>query len=162
MPRVTPATPSAETTPTAPPSEHEGERGDHPETARVSDGWWGYDEVEAYRLAASTQRGVLIDVSAIWCIPCVRMDRETFRDPQLRAQIISSFVPLRIDVSEETMANREQLRRYRVGRLPAIIFVDAAGRQLDRIDRYVDATALQQRVVLAARALPGSQSSPQR
>ena len=145
--------------------QHYAERGDYPETGVVkSDGWWEHNELDAYRTAASSQRGVLVDVSAVWCVPCVLMDRDVFSDPMVRARIASSFVPLRIDVSEETRANREQLQRYRIKRLPAVLLLDASGRVLDRIESYVDATDMQRRVARAAQRLvrlevPGPSSS---
>jgi thioredoxin-related protein len=128
--------------------------GDLPEMGMTDgDRWWRDDEVEAYQEAVSRDVGILVDFSAVWCMPCTALDREALADPRVRGEIDADFVPLKIDVSEETRANKEQLLRYRVYRLPAVIMLDARGQELGRIDHYMDVKAVRGRIAEAREAL---------
>lgn len=129
-------------------------RGDLPETGlRPPDAFWRLDERAAYREARELRRGVLIDFSASWCFPCVKLDRDTLADPLVRQTLSASFIPLKVDVTEESLTNREQIERYRVYRLPAVLLLDAQGRELDRIGEYIDASHFLARLSLAERKL---------
>lgn len=112
--------------------------GELPETGRLAvDGFWETDETLAATRARERGRGLLIDFYADWCDPCVKLDRNAFSDPEVRAQISARYVPLRIDVTEFTRTNREQLLRYEVDQLPAVLFFDPEGRLRQRLDEAV-------------------------
>ena len=115
------------------------EAGDLPEAAYFakSRGFWRHDEEDAVREAKRTGRGLLVSFWADWSVECTQLDESTLRDPTVRAEIFGDYVPLRIDVSEETRLGRVQLERYRVDHVPAIILLDVHGRELDRIDSFV-------------------------
>lgn len=124
------------------------EIGELPEAAYMNKarGFWRHDEVDAVREAKRTGRGILISFWADWSDECVRLDHDTLRDPDVRAAIFGKFVPLRIDVSEATRVGRRQLERYRVDHVPAIILLDAQGRELGRIDTYVSNEVMLSRI----------------
>ncbi len=127
-------------------------RGDLPDSALTPAlGLWRSDESRAWREARDTGRGVLVEFAAEWCMPCRLLETKTFNDEQVRAAMAADFVPLRIDVTEETMLGREQLERYKVVGLPAILVLDSEGKEIDRISHFVDATTLLRRLK-AARA----------
>jgi len=115
--------------------------GDFPETLQpLMIGMWHTDERTAWRVARSSNRGLVIDFRAEWCLPCMLLEHRTFADPEVKQRLVESFVPLRIDVTEETMAGRKQLDRFRIVSLPAVVILDANGNEIDRINRYVDAS----------------------
>jgi thiol:disulfide interchange protein len=121
--------------------------GDLPETGMVSaSGFWRGDEEMAWRQARASGRGLFVSFYASWCEACVRLERDTLADSDVRAAIRERFVPLRLDVSEETRNSREQLERYGVYQLPAIVVVDAAGKPIDRIDSYLSREAMLSRL----------------
>jgi thiol:disulfide interchange protein len=115
------------------------EAGDLPEDVYLKKphGFWLHDEQDAVREAKRTGRGLLVSFWADWSDECVQMDQQTLRVPAVRAEIFGGYVPLRIDVSEETRLGRNLLERYQVDHLPAIILLDDDGHELDRIGEYV-------------------------
>ena len=60
--------------------------------------------------------------------------------------LLEQFVPVRIDVTEETQANREQLQRYAIVSLPAVLVLDSHGRVVDRIDEFLSSDAFLSRL----------------
>ncbi len=112
--------------------------GDLPETGFApAHGFWRSDEHEAQREARAYGKGLLVSFFAEWCDECRRLERDTLRDPEIRRAVVNRFVPLRIDLTEETRENREQSERYAVSRVPSLLVLDASGRELYRFEAYV-------------------------
>ncbi len=111
-----------------------------PETGALAParGLWHTDEARAVGEARARGRGLVVDFSAEWCLPCMVLARDTLSDESVEAELFTHFVALRVDVTEETTASRELLSRYRVRGLPAIVVLDADGAELDRIGHYLD------------------------
>lgn len=137
--------------------------GDYPESMYLKKprGFWHHDEQGAVREAKESGRGLLVSFWASWCDVCRRLDDDTLRAPEVRAAIYGSFVPLRIDVSEETRLGRVLLERYRVDHVPAIIVLDDDGRERDRLDHYVSEDVMLERIARAKLA-PGDATNDAR
>jgi thiol:disulfide interchange protein len=58
---------------------------------------------------------ILIDFSAPWCVPCVRLEKETFADAKV-AGLLGRFLVVKIDPDDEP----ELARRYAVAGLPDV------------------------------------------
>ena len=112
--------------------------------------WWS-DEALALDRAKRTGRLLLVDFWASWCPPCRLLDATTLREPVVHAELRAGFVPVRLDVTEQTPLTRAQLALHGVDALPAMLVLDGAGRELDRIDSYLPADAFVARLQ-AARA----------
>src|SRR5262245_17096346 len=105
-------------------------RGDPPDIAvRRHHPLWRHDERKALAEARALGRGLVVDFWAEWCDACWRFERETYAVPELRRAMQERFVPLRIDVTEETFENREQLQRYAIVKLPTVLVLDSRGRE---------------------------------
>jgi hypothetical protein len=127
-------------------------RGDLPESAyHRPAAFWRRDEAAARREAQATRRGILVSFFAEWSDDCRQLEDDTLLSPEVRGAIRQGYVPLRIDVTEETRAGRELLERYRVDQLPAIILLDAQGHELDRINEFVTQEALLDRLAKSKR-----------
>lgn len=73
-----------------------------PEPARVQ--WRDVTtEVELSKLAAEAYaggRGLMLDVRADWCIPCLELERKTFTDSGVVDLLGRTFVVVRLDVTD--------------------------------------------------------------
>jgi thioredoxin:protein disulfide reductase len=88
------------------------------------------DELDT--LLRSPGRPVMLDFYADWCVSCKEMERFTFTDPAVAA-MMSRALLLKADVTANSAADRELLRRFRLFGPPGTIFFDGQGRELDDI-----------------------------
>jgi thiol:disulfide interchange protein DsbD len=78
----------------------------------------------------STDRPVLLDFYADWCVSCKELERFTFTDPQVQTRLADMLL-LRADVTANTSDNKDLLKRFRLFGPPGIIFFDAGGREIE-------------------------------
>ncbi len=79
------------------------------------------------RLAA-TDRPVMLDFYADWCVSCKEMERFTFSDARV-AERMSQMLLLKADVTANTDEHKALLKRFGLFGPPGIIFFDAAGKE---------------------------------
>jgi thiol:disulfide interchange protein DsbD len=95
----------------------------------------------ARQLAATPGRPAILDFYADWCVSCKEMDDTTWRDAGLRSRL-TGFTLLRADVTQNSDAHGDLLRRFGLYGPPGIILFDGAGRERGRIVGYIDANGL--------------------
>lgn len=123
------------------------EPGDLPDEVRPhADPLWHDDYATTKAEAQRTQRPMLVLFAADWCVPCRLLEADTLSDPRVRERLATHLVVLRIDVTEETHANREQQSRFRVRGLPTLVFLDPDGQPLDRLEGYISSSAFLARI----------------
>jgi thiol:disulfide interchange protein DsbD len=98
---------------------------------------WETDEAAALARARAEDKGVMIDFRSEWCAPCKELDARTFADPAVIAHIAPRYVPLKIDLTEDTAEDQAIMQRYRVELLPTVLFVDADGTERGRIGEFL-------------------------
>lgn len=106
---------------------------------------WLHDLEEAQAQASQQERDLLIDFSAVWCAPCEEMEKTTFSDPDTVRFLSERFIPLKLDVSEQTDADKVLMDRFFVKVLPALLVVRGE-EVLLAIDTYVGPEELQKRL----------------
>lgn len=84
-------------------------------------------ELDAAVLAAGG-RPVMLDFYADWCVSCKEMERFTFADPVV-GQRLSGALLLKADVTANSPADRELLKRFKLFGPPGTIFFDVNGRE---------------------------------
>ena len=84
---------------------------------------------ELDNLLANTNRPVMLDFYADWCVSCIEMEKFTFSDPAVAAQM-SQLLLVQADVTKNTDEDRALLKRFNLFGPPGIIFFDAQGQQL--------------------------------
>lgn len=79
------------------------------------------------RLAA-TDRPVMLDFYADWCVSCKEMERFTFSDARV-AERMGRMLLLKADVTANNEDHKALLKRFGLFGPPGIIFFDAAGKE---------------------------------
>lgn len=82
---------------------------------------WLHDEAKAVRQSRTTGKPMLIDFRADWCSACKMLDRHTWADPVVQGEIKARFVPLSLDLSDESAATGPLAKRYGVSGLPTVV-----------------------------------------
>lgn len=91
---------------------------------------------EGLRRAATEDRLVLADVSAIWCSSCRSFDRKVLADPQVRDLIDERFVFVRLEY--ESDEGRAFSERHGISGFPRLVVLDATGRLVARLPTVYD------------------------
>jgi thiol:disulfide interchange protein DsbD len=68
----------------------------------------------------------VIDFYADWCMPCKELDRETFSDRRVAAEL-DRFVRLKADLTKPENALAKQ---YAIVGVPTLVFLDGAGKEV--------------------------------
>lgn len=117
-----------------------------------------YSVSELDILLSSTDKPVMLDFYADWCVSCIEMERFTFSNP-LVAQKMSQMLLIQADVTKNTPEGRELLKRFKLFGPPGIIFFNANGTQMtdNRVIGFKNAQqfgAVLDRVLVAGAARP--------
>ncbi|MDO8350353.1 MAG: protein-disulfide reductase DsbD [Gallionella sp.] len=81
------------------------------------------------RLATAGGKTVMLDFYADWCVSCKEMERFTFSDPAVQAKLNSAIV-LQADVTANSAADKELLKRFGLYGPPGILFFDAKSQEM--------------------------------
>ncbi|WP_417439042.1 protein-disulfide reductase DsbD [Idiomarina sp.] len=89
---------------------------------------------------AESDRWVMIDLYADWCVACKEFEQYTFSDEQVQAQF-QEFKLIQADVTRNNAQDVEILSRYKVLGLPTILFFDTEGNERSeyRVTGYMNA-----------------------
>ncbi len=110
--------------------------------------WWGMPSGEmaqgsgiswqpcseaALDQAKGSNRPVVIDFFADWCIPCKELDRSSFSDQQV-IQLSKDFVMLKADVTRGSSPEvKSLLEQYSIRGVPTIVFIGPDGREQENL-----------------------------
>jgi len=72
---------------------------------------------------------VMLDFYADWCVSCKEMEAFTFSDPRVKEKF-ERMLLLQADVTANSAADKELLKRYSLFGPPGIIFFDEQGREI--------------------------------
>jgi thiol:disulfide interchange protein DsbD len=98
----------------------------------------------------SPGRPVMLDFYADWCVSCKEMEAFTFSDARVREKL-GGMLLLQADVTANSDADKQLLKRYSLFGPPGIIFFDAQGREIKglRVVGYQDADRFLKALALA-------------
>ncbi len=82
------------------------------------------DELDA--ILASTDRPVMLDFYADWCVSCIQMEKLTYSDPEVASRM-GKMQLVQADVTENSPEHRALLKRFNLFGPPGIIFFDEQG-----------------------------------
>ncbi|MEM1411395.1 MAG: protein-disulfide reductase DsbD [Pseudomonadota bacterium] len=72
----------------------------------------------------------MLDFYADWCVECIRMERNTFPEPEVQA-LLGQMQPLKADVTENDDVDQALMREYGIIGPPGILFFDRDGREME-------------------------------
>ena len=84
---------------------------------------WLHDEAKAVRQSRITGKALLIDFRADWCSACKMLDKHTWADPAVQDEVKARFVPLSLDMSDESAATGRLAKRYEIAGLPTVVIM---------------------------------------
>jgi len=85
---------------------------------------WSDWSDDAFERAKRESKPVLLDISAVWCHWCHRLDQDTYSVPDIAEYVEANFVPIRVDTDKRPDINR----RYNLGGWPTTAFLTPEGR----------------------------------
>lgn len=86
-------------------------------------------ELESILSTPSTNKIVMLDFYADWCVSCKEMEKLTFSDPRVQEKF-SNMVLLQADVTANNGDDKALLKRFRLFGPPGIIFFDQSGKEI--------------------------------
>jgi thiol:disulfide interchange protein DsbD len=91
-------------------------------------------------LAAAPGKTVMLDFYADWCVSCKEMEKFTFSDARVQAELAGMLL-LQADVTANDEHDKAMLKRFGLFGPPGIIFFDRAGTEIPhtRVIGYQDA-----------------------
>jgi thiol:disulfide interchange protein len=100
--------------------------------------FWRESESVAFDDAGASGRHVIVVFGAEWCPPCRKIE-QIMNDETVLSLISVSFVPLHFDITKMSDYDELLQAKYHVPVLPAVIFMDATGRELGRWNKNLSA-----------------------
>ena len=89
---------------------------------------WIRSVSEGLALAKETGKPAFIDFYADWCAPCHEMDKTTFVDERVIAEL-AGFVSIKADVSQTSSPGQSAATKYGVQAIPTYVFIDTKGKK---------------------------------
>ncbi|MCG8708782.1 protein-disulfide reductase DsbD [Brenneria sp. 4F2] len=89
---------------------------------------------------AASQRPVMLDLYADWCVACKEFEKYTFANSEVQRHL-SRMTLLQADVTENRAEQSNMLKQLQVLGLPTILFFDAQGKEIpgSRVTGFMDA-----------------------
>jgi thioredoxin:protein disulfide reductase len=88
------------------------------------DGFFVHNYAQAEKLAKQSQKGILIDFYADWCLPCHEWDDNVWSQKDVQAKLNQDFIALKIDCTTESDECKQAIEKFRIIGWPTILFLD--------------------------------------
>jgi thioredoxin-related protein len=96
---------------------------------------WRTDLRRAAIEARAQDRLLWVQFTGSWCPNCVRLERESFADPQVVSRARSFFVPVKLQSDQ----HEDLVERFGLSGIPATVLINPSGEVIARHEGYVNA-----------------------
>ncbi|MDP6418147.1 MAG: cytochrome c biogenesis protein CcdA [Candidatus Krumholzibacteria bacterium] len=102
---------------------------------------WIWNEKEAFALARSEGKPLMMDFWAEWCAACNELDHKSYSREEILL-LAEDFVPLKMDMTRKSPENEAILKQYGVRGMPTVIFFSPEGEEIERFFGFLNAKDL--------------------
>jgi len=95
--------------------------------------WYSYQD--SLRAGKEEGKKIFLNFYADWCTYCVKMEKETFRDPEVVAYLNKYFISTRVNSDRQ----QDLARKYNVQGLPSTWFLAEDGEAIGNLPGYIPA-----------------------
>ena len=100
--------------------------------------WKSYSDA-AYEEAVTSNKKIIIDFYADWCIPCTELDALTFSDERV-VEFSKDFVCFKVDMTKTMSDATEHVRKkFEVVGMPTVAIFNSNGKEVERITGFLSA-----------------------
>jgi thiol-disulfide isomerase/thioredoxin len=94
-----------------------------------------YDEL--LRESKKQKKPILLEFWATWCIPCRKMENETFANPDFADYINKNFLVYKVNI--DTFDGMDIADKYAIDAYPTLILLDSKNKYIDRYKGFFPA-----------------------
>ncbi len=107
-------------------------------TEKRSPDWLAYSD-SAYEASLASNKKIMLDFYADWCIPCIEYDKLTFTDQRVIDKS-KEFDNYKLDLTKTMSEETERIRnKFKIVGMPTIILIDSKGNEVERITGFLNA-----------------------
>ncbi len=100
--------------------------------------WLTYSD-QAYEASLQSNKKIMLDFYADWCIPCKEYDKLTFTDQRI-IDLSKEFDNYKLDLTKTMSEETERIRnKFEIVGMPTIILIDSQGNEVERITGFLNA-----------------------
>ena len=117
---------------------------------------WQTDVNRAWQTAQASRRPLILYFKMANCAFCRKMERETFTDQALTADMRDKFVAANLNLEQ----HGDLVKRYQVRTFPTTVVISPDARVIDHIPGYIGPKDLRTRLRVAAESLRVAAEKP--